>query len=121
MSAMIIKNEMIIKEFPFCTYYKDGMIEIFGNESGSPSVTAVCPAPDINTKNGEERQKRHDEACNGITLQGYLITSRKLIHNKAFDKRGQKTTLQVKYRPCKNKDEIQMVHSEIIKIIKAGI
>ena len=109
---------MILKTFPFCTYYKDGTIEIFGNESGTPQITAVCPAPDINTKDGAERQKRFDEACNGITLQGYLITSKKLIHNQAFDKKGQKTTLQLIYRPCKNNDEIKMVHTEIMKLIK---
>lgn len=110
-------EDQIIKEFPFCKYYRDGTIEIYGNESESPRITAVCPAPDINTKDGEERQKRYDKACTGIILQGYLITEKKLIHNKAFDKKGQKTTLKIVYHPCKNKEEIQMIHAEILKLI----
>lgn len=108
----------VLKEFPFCKYHDDGTIEVFGNESGSPEITGLVPSPDVNTKSGEERQKRYDEACNGIILQGYFIVKTELIRNKAFDKPGQKTTLRVVYRPSKNKEELQMVHSNILKIMK---
>lgn len=107
----------MIKEFPFVKYHDGGIIEIFGNESGTPEVTAVVPAPDINTPNGVERQKRYDEATNGITLQGYLIIEKKMIRNKSFDDPGQQTTLQIRYRPCKNRSEIEQVHMQITKIL----
>lgn len=109
----------VIKEFKFVKYYEDGF-EVFGNKEGSPRITAVIPAPDINHATEEERQKTHTEACNGVTLQGYLITSKRLIRNTAFDKKGQKTTLKIVYRPCKNKEEIKQVAAEIRKIGKWG-
>jgi hypothetical protein len=107
----------MIKEFPFAKYHDEGIIEIFGNESGSPEITAVCPAPDVNTKDGAARQKKYDEACDGITLQGYLIVEKKMIRNEVFDDPGQKTTLQVRYRPCKTKSEIEQLHMQIVKIL----
>ena len=109
-----------VREFSFAHYHDDGTIEIFGNEDGFPIITAVCPAPDVNTKTGGERQKLFDEAMNGITLQGYFITEQKMIKNIAFDRPGQKTTLQVKYRACRNKSEIESVHRKIIKILGIG-
>jgi hypothetical protein len=107
----------MIKEFPYVKYHEDGIIEVFGNESGTPIITGVVPAPDINTKDGVERQKRYDEATNGITLQGYFIISQKLIRNEGFDKKGQKTTLKLSYRPCKNKQEIEQIYLKILKIL----
>ena len=110
----------MIKECPFCKYYDSGIIEVFGNKEGYPRYTGVCPAPDVNTK-PEDRQKRYDDAINGITLQGYLITYQKFIRNTAFDKKGQKTTLKIKYRPCKNRTEINQVYSKICKILDRNV
>lgn len=107
----------MIREFSYCKYHDDGTIEVFGNDEGYPRYTGVCPAPDVNTKDGVERQKRYDEAINGITLQGYFITDQKLIKNAVFDKKGQKTTLEIKYRPCMNKSEIELVYSKILHLL----
>jgi hypothetical protein len=109
---------VIMKEYPFCKYYDDGTIEIFANKNGYPKISGVIPAPDINHSTEEERQKTHNGACDQITLQGYIITSKRLIQNTAFDKPGQKTTLSIRYRPCKNEDEIRGVYLGIRDILK---
>jgi hypothetical protein len=108
---------MSIKTSPFVSVHDDGTIEIFGNPDGMPEITGVVPAPDVNTRSEKERQKRFDEACDQITLQGYVIKSKRLIRNKVFDDPGQKTTLKIVYRPCKNKSEIRKVYSEFQKVL----
>jgi hypothetical protein len=110
-----------MKVFPYCKYHDDGTIEIFGNKEGYPRITGVIPAPDINHSSEEERQKTHAGACNQIALQGYIITSKRLIRNTAFDKPGQTTTLKITYRPCKNEDEIRCVFLGIKDILSAAM
>ena len=110
-----------MKEFPFAKYYDDGTIEIFGNEEGLPAISGTIPAPDINTSSEEERQKRFDQVCAGISLQGYFFTKKQRIRNIAFDKPGQKTTLSIRYRPCKNEKEIKEVHALVMEILRSGI
>lgn len=100
----------------YVEYSADGAITIFGNREGSPRFTGAIPAPDINTKTLEARLKRYKDACDDLTLQGYFIISRRLVCNTAFDKRGQKTTMKVIYRPCKNEDEAKKVKKEICEI-----
>lgn len=105
-------------KFNFSIYHDDGSIEILGNKEGYPRMSGVIPAPDINTKSEQERKYIHDGACDQITIQGYLIVTKKLIRNTAFDRHDQKTTLKVYYRPCRNKTEMEQVHSDILKIIE---
>ena len=107
-----------MKEFPFAKYHDDGTIEIFGNPEGYPRFSGAIPAPDINTASEEERQKRFDEACDALTLQGYFFVKKQRIRNTAFDKPGQKTTLSVSYRACKNENEIKEVRDLILEIIQ---
>jgi len=106
-----------MKEYPFCKYHDNGTIEIFGNKEGYPRISGVIPAPDCNHLTEVKRQKTHNDACNQITLQGYLITSKRLIRNIAFDKPNQKTTLSIRYRPCKNENEIRRVYLMIKDIL----
>ena len=110
-----------MREFTFAKYYDDGTIEIFGNEEGYPRFSGVIPAPDVNTQSEEERKKRFDVACASISIQGYYFTKKRRIRNIAFDKPGQKTTLSVEYRACKNKREINEVHDLVVEILKSGI
>lgn len=108
------------KMFPFVRYY-DGGFEVFGNKEGLPRITAVVPAPDVNHRSDEGRQKTHSQACEGVVLQGYLIVSKRLIRNEAFDGPGQKTTLKIIYRPCKNEMEIREVAAQINKILSEAV
>lgn len=110
-----MKDQKINKEFKFCRYTEEGF-EIFGNKEGLPRITAVVPAPDVNHKTEADRQKTHTEAVNGLTLQGYYIVSKRLIRNEAFDKKGQKTTLKIIYRPCKTPEEMKEVRDSIMQI-----
>ena len=107
---------MSIKLSPYVTMHDDGSVEIFGTKDGLLEITGVVPAPDVNTKSEKERLKRFEEACDQITLQGYLIKSKRLIRNKTFDDPGQKTTLQIVYRTCRTKAEIRKVHAEWQKV-----
>lgn len=107
----------IVKKLDYVTYYSDGSIEVFGNEDGMPIIGAVLPAPDVNTASEEEREARHREGMDSLLLNGYFIESARRIRNRTFDGPGQKTTLEVKYRPCKNEGEIRVVKDKIARIL----
>jgi hypothetical protein len=96
---------------------EEDSVEVFGNRDGLPEVTAVVPAPDVNTKSEKDRQDRFDKACDSVTINGYYIVSKRRIKNEAFDAPGQKTTLRVVYRPCKTEKELKIVGSRIHKIL----
>jgi len=104
----------------YAEYFPDGSVEISGCKDGHPRITAVVPAPDVNTPSEEERVQRHNQACDALYLRGYYIVSRRRIRNTTFDRTGQKTTLKVIYRPCKNKREVEQVHREILRIIRGS-
>jgi len=107
----------VVKKLDYVTYYDDGSMEISGNEDGMPVIEGVLPAPDVNTASEEEREKRHREGMDSLILNGYFIESARRVRNKAFDKPGQKTTLKVRYRPCKNEGEIRVVKEKIARIL----
>lgn len=96
-------------------------IEIYGNKDETPTITAVVPAPSLNCKDESERQKRFDDAIENLILEGQFITSMKRIKNQAFDLDGEKTTLQIVYRPCKNEDEIKAIYDKIRAIMDKRI
>ena len=98
-------------------YTSEGF-EVFGNPEGCPRISAVVPAPDINHISEEARKKTHQDAIDAVILNGYLITKCVRVRNEAFDKKGQKTTLSVSYRPCRNKSEIENVAESIRTILK---
>lgn len=104
----------------YAEYFPDGSVEISGCKDGLPRFTGVVPAPDVNTSSEEERVRRHNQACDALYLRGYFIVSRRRVRNPAFDRQGQRTTLKVIYRPCKNKREVEQVHREIKRIIGGG-
>jgi hypothetical protein len=108
---------MPTKISPFLTLHDDGTVEIFGNREGLPEITGVVPAPDVNTKSEQDRRKQHNDALEQIILMGYYIKSTKLIRNEAFDDPGQRTTLQIVYRPCKNEEETNELFKKFQKIM----
>lgn len=108
----------VVKKLEYVTYYDDGYMEIFGNEDGMPVIEGVLPAPDVNTSSEEERERRHQEGIDGLILNGYFIESARRVRNKTFDGPGQKTTLKVRYRPCKNEGEIRVVKDKITRILR---
>ena len=95
-------------------YGDDGSLEIFGNEQGLPQATAVIPCP---WADETERQKRFEDALESLVLKGYFIIETKRIRNEAFDKKNEKTTLEVKYRACKSEQEIHAVASKIKEVV----
>lgn len=105
----------------YAEYGADGSITLYGSRDGYPRFTAVVPSPDINARTPEDREKTHAEACDMLVLQGYYITSQKYIRNPAFDGPGQKTTLEVMYRPCKDEGEMRVVKDRILKILDRKI
>jgi len=105
------------KSFDFVKYESDGTFTILGNKKGYPRYTAVIPAPDCNHLTEESQEKTHREACENIVLQGYFITFKKRIRNTAFDHSNQKTTLKIRYRPCRTPDEMKTIAAEIKKIL----
>lgn len=106
----------------FITIHEDGVVEAFGNKEGSPQITAVIPAPDVNTIDEKERQRRYEHGCDGVILDGFLIISKKMIRNKSFDDPGQTTTMEIVYRPAKTKAELKTVADNfrevLLKLVK---
>jgi hypothetical protein len=80
-------------------------LEVLTDPKG-PVYTAVVPAPFITE---EARAERVEAARREIVLDGYLITREKLVHNNAFDKRGEKTTTEFVFRPARDLDEARRV------------
>lgn len=105
------------KQFDFVEYTKEGF-EVFGNITGHPRIKAVVPAPYVNCITEADREKRYRDAIDGIILRGYFITKCQRIRNIAFDRKDQKTTLSLEYRPCMSTDEIQHVAESIRTILK---
>ena len=105
----------------YAEYGADGSITLYGSRDGYPQFTGVVPSPDINTRTPEDREKRHADACDMLALQGYYIASQKYIRNPAFDEPGQKTTLEVMYRPCKDEGEMRVVKERILKVLDRKI
>jgi hypothetical protein len=81
---------------------------------GLPRITALIPAPFISEI---ERQKRIDDAIKGIWIDGYFIESQNRIKNDIFDKKSEKTTTQIVYRACKNKDEAEFILLKVIELM----
>ncbi len=112
---MSINNK---KRLAFAEYSADiKTFEIFGNKEGLPKIKGVIPAPDINHTSEEEREKTFKKVLDNITIEGFYIIKTQRIRNMAFDKKRQKTTLSVEYRPCKNEEEIKLVAERIRKIL----
>jgi hypothetical protein len=101
-----MENEFCIKE--------DGSVVIPINADGLPSAVGLIPT--INYK-PEERLKILQDALDGLVLQGYWVEGWKWIKNPAFDKKGEKTTAEIKYRVCKTKDEALIIVETIKEII----
>jgi hypothetical protein len=104
----------------FAEYYPDGTISVKWNPENSLEYEGVIPSPDVNTKSEEERKKRHSETLKNITLRGYFTESTQRIHNEAFDKKNQKTTLKVKYRSCRTEKEAAIVMEKIKRELNGG-
>jgi len=88
------------------------------NKDGLPEFEALVPCPFTSPEN---RDKEVREAINSVYMQGYFLTGQKLIRNIAFDKRREKTTTQVSFRACKNKDEATFVLGQVKRIVEAKI
>jgi hypothetical protein len=81
-------------------------LEVLIVPEGLPRLSAVCPAPMLSDS---KREERFEAAKRGITLDGYHLVSERRVRNKTFDRKGEKTTLKLVYRPCKNEAEAQRV------------
>ena len=93
----------------------DGSVEIPIQKDGLPSAVGVYPM--INIKSSD-RLLELDDLLNSYAMRGLYIDELKWIRNTAFDKRGEKTTLQIKLRRCKNKDEAMMIAGKVKRIIE---
>ena len=93
----------------------DGSVEIPIRKDGLPSATAIAPL--INYK-PEQRLLEVDNILNSYAMRGLFIDELKWIRNEAFDRKGEKTTIQIKFRLCKNEDEATMIAGKIKDIIE---
>jgi hypothetical protein len=82
---------------------------------GLPEFTGEVPAPMCSEI---ERAERVENARRGIWLDGMFIESERRVRNPAFDKRGEKTTTELKWRPCKTQDEADFVAHKVLAIAR---
>jgi hypothetical protein len=100
------------------TYAEDGTVTIAIRADGLPAAVGLTPVPFASEA---ERQQRIAAARDDLHLRGYFIESERRVRNEAFDKRGQKTTTEWRYRVCKNKDEAAAVLAQIARILDAKV
>ncbi len=105
-------NVELIKEF---CIKPDGSVEIPINPEGLPSVIGIMPTICYKP---EERLKMVEAVIDGCALRGYWVDSWKWIRNPVFDKNGEKTSVEIKYRVCKNNDEALILVEKIKEIVK---
>ena len=101
-------NDFVVKE--------DGFIEIPIIKSGLPSATALFPTIAFKAEN---RLTEVERQLDVLALQGKWVEGWKWIRNPLFDREGQKTTAEIKFRMCKNINEADMVACKIKEILKA--
>lgn len=96
--------------------YTGNELILHGNPNGLPSVVGIIPCPF-----GDELERGivFDKHLKAIIIRGYVILETKRVKNQAFDKNNNKTSLRVKYRSCKNAEEIHQVAKEISIILKS--
>jgi len=92
----------------------DGSVEILISADGLPSavgiVPTICYKPEV-------RLEKVENIIDSYALQGYWVEGWKWIKNTLFDKKGEKTTAEIRYRICKNPAEAKILVGKIRKII----
>jgi hypothetical protein len=83
---------------------------------GLPSWEGVVPAPFMSET---DRQRVHREAIEDAALRGFMVVKQARIRNVAFDKRGEKTTLKIEARTCRNRGEALALARDVVRIIEA--
>jgi hypothetical protein len=105
-----MENEFCIKP--------DGSVIIPISADGLPSAVGIIPTICYKP---EERLKELQNALDSCALQGYWVEGWKWIKNPAFDK-DEKTSVEIKYRVCKNKDEALALVERIKELVnKLGL
>ncbi len=92
----------------------DGSVEIIISKDGLPSRIAILPT--ITCK--DKRLQLIEDQLDGLALRGYWVDGWKWIKNEAFDRKGEKTSIEIKFRMCKNKEEANIIGQKIKEIIK---
>jgi hypothetical protein len=93
---------------------QDGSVEILISPDGLPSAVVIVPTVCCKP---EERLKKIQNVLDSYALQGYWVSGWKWIRNPVFDKKGEKTTAEIRYRICKNQDEAKILVGKIKEII----
>ncbi len=101
-----MENEFCIKP--------DGSVEIPISADGLPSAVGIMPTICYKP---ERRLKEVQDVVDGYALRGYWVEGWKWIKNPVFDKKGEKTTAEIKYRVCKTRDEALAVVEKIKQIV----
>jgi len=96
----------------------DGSVAIPISKDGLPAATAITP---LITYKPEQRLLEVDNILNSYAMRGLFIDELKWIRNEAFDRKGEKTTIQIKFRLCKNVDEATMISGKIKNIVEQTI
>ncbi len=99
----------------YVTYHADGSVNVLIDKEGLPEMTSALPAPFMDAI---ARDRSVAKAIDGKYLSGYFLIEQKQIRNIAFDKDGEKTTTEFRYRACKNEDEAKLVGEKIKAILE---
>ena len=93
---------------------EDGKLLLEWDDGTEMIFEAIIPAPFMSEI---ERQERVKKAIDSKYLEGYFVEIKGRVRNKAFDKKGEKTTIKIVYRPCRSEDEAKFVISKVQELI----
>lgn len=64
-----------------------------------------------------QREEKVQKALNGLYLHGYFVEILGRRRNPVFDKKGEKSTTKIMFRPPKNEDEARFILDKIEKLL----
>lgn len=94
---------------------KDGSGEITINKYGLPAAECLIPGLDLSLT---EREEQLEKAKEGAWLRGLFVDNIRRVRNTVFDKKGQKTSIKMCIRMCKNREEAEFVLGKVKKIVQ---
>ena len=101
-----MENEFCIKA--------DGSVEILISADGLPSAVGIFPTIIFKQEN---RLREVLNMLDSYALRGYWVDGWKWIKNQAFDRKGEKTSVEVRFRVCKTRDEALVLVERIKEIV----
>lgn len=117
LATQAVKDGELVSDRVRYTVSPEGKItiSIAIDPDGLPRVTCTVPMPGTTE---EERRERISAVQQSYVMGGYWIVKSRMIRNRLFDKRDERTTLTITIRPCRNTKEALALSQQIRYFIR---